>query len=269
MIAGRLHPDLRPYRCSKAATSRNSPSHERSHHGPRPHLPDSAGIRPPHRPRESDGRRQWRDGRQCLQRRLPPPAIIAARKRRSITAPARRSTSSNSTNSRDAKAGKLSGGQKKLLELGRALMRNPRIILLDEIGAGINRTLLGRASPRRSPVLNVERGLTFCLIEHDLDYVSAPVQRCHRHGAGRGADARHRRAKCASDERVIEAYFGGGKYEERRMSALLSIRGLTAGYGGVPVIDGHRSRRRRRRQSPSSSAPTAPASRHCSNRSSR
>ena len=43
----------------------------------------------------------------------------------------------------DAKAGTLSGGQKKLLELGRALMGNPRIILLDEIGAGINRTLLG------------------------------------------------------------------------------------------------------------------------------
>ena len=41
------------------------------------------------------------------------------------------------------KAGTLSGGQKKLLELGRALMGKPRIILLDEIGAGINRTLLG------------------------------------------------------------------------------------------------------------------------------
>ena len=89
----------------------------------------------------------------------------------------------------NAKAGTLSGGQKKLLELGRALMRGPRIILLDEIGAGINRTLLGKIAEKIS-ALNAERGFTFCLIEHDLDYVSAPLQRCHRDGARPGADPR-------------------------------------------------------------------------------
>jgi branched-chain amino acid transport system ATP-binding protein len=111
----------------------------------------------------------------------------------------------------DEKAGNLSGGQKKLLELGRALMRNPRIIMLDEIGAGINRTLLGKIADKIK-LLNQARGLTFCLIEHDLDYVSRLCDGVVVMAQGkllmRGTvnDVRH-------DERVIEAYFGGGKYE--------------------------------------------------------
>jgi branched-chain amino acid transport system ATP-binding protein len=109
------------------------------------------------------------------------------------------------------KAGNLSGGQKKLLELGRSLMREPRLILLDEIGAGINRTLLGKIAEKIKR-LNEERGFTFCLIEHDLDYVSKLCSDVIVMAQGkvltRGTiDAvRH-------DERVIEAYFGGGKYE--------------------------------------------------------
>lgn len=111
------------------------------------------------------------------------------------------------------KAGNLSGGQKKLLELGRALMRNPKIILLDEIGAGINRTLLGKIADKIK-LLNRERGLTFCLIEHDLDYVSKLCDSVVVMAQGavlmQGSVEEVRR-----DERVIEAYFGGGKYEER------------------------------------------------------
>ncbi|MGL6181943.1 MAG: ABC transporter ATP-binding protein [Aestuariivirga sp.] len=111
----------------------------------------------------------------------------------------------------DEKAGNLSGGQKKLLELGRALMRNPRIILLDEIGAGINRTLLVKIA-EKIKLLNRERGLTFCLIEHDLDYVSRLCDGVVVMAQGRllmrGTVDEVRR-----DERVIEAYFGGGKYE--------------------------------------------------------
>lgn len=111
------------------------------------------------------------------------------------------------------KAGNLSGGQKKLLELGRALMREPKIILLDEIGAGINRTLLAKISDKIK-LLNRERGLTFCLIEHDLDYVSKLCDNVVVMAQGsvlmRGSVDEVRR-----DERVIEAYFGGGKYEAR------------------------------------------------------
>ena len=68
-------------------------------------------------------------------------------------------------------AGNLSGGQKKLLELGRTMMVNPEIILLDEVGAGVNRTLLntiGDAILR----LNKELNYTFCMIEHDIDFIS-------------------------------------------------------------------------------------------------
>ena len=68
-------------------------------------------------------------------------------------------------------AGNLSGGQKKLLELGRTMMVDARIVLLDEVGAGVNRTLLkdiGTAILR----LNKEKGYTFCMIEHDMDFIS-------------------------------------------------------------------------------------------------
>lgn len=74
------------------------------------------------------------------------------------------------THLRDELACNLSGGQKKLLELGRTLMVNPQLILLDEPGAGVNRTLLKQLTDviRR---LNTEQGCTICLIDHDLDLV--------------------------------------------------------------------------------------------------
>ena len=115
---------------------------------------------------------------------------------------------------RHEKAGNLSGGQKKLVELGRALMRKPKIVLLDEIGAGINRTLLAKLADKIK-LLNQERGLTFCLIEHDLDYVSKLCDHVLVMAQGKvltqGTVDQVRR-----DERVIEAYFGGGKYEAQR-----------------------------------------------------
>jgi branched-chain amino acid transport system ATP-binding protein len=111
------------------------------------------------------------------------------------------------------KAGTLSGGQKKLLELGRALMGNPRIILLDEIGAGINRSLLSRIAEMIAR-LNAERGLSFCLIEHDLAYVQRLCSDVIVMAEGRVL-TRGSVADVRDDQRVIEAYFGGGKYEER------------------------------------------------------
>ena len=69
------------------------------------------------------------------------------------------------------RAGNLSGGQKKLLELGRTMMVDSKLVLLDEVGAGVNRTLLkdlGTAILR----LNKEKGYTFCMIEHDMEFIS-------------------------------------------------------------------------------------------------
>ncbi|MDQ0316958.1 ABC transporter ATP-binding protein [Amorphus orientalis] len=77
----------------------------------------------------------------------------------------------NLTHVADELAGNLSGGQKKLLDLGRTMMTDARMVLLDEPGAGVNRTLLGAITTaiRR---LNEERGYTFCLIEHDMDVIA-------------------------------------------------------------------------------------------------
>jgi branched-chain amino acid transport system ATP-binding protein len=63
----------------------------------------------------------------------------------------------------DELAGNLSGGQKKLLELGRTMMVDPRLVFPHDVGAGVNRTLLNSiiTAVRR---LNVEKGHTFCLL---------------------------------------------------------------------------------------------------------
>jgi branched-chain amino acid transport system ATP-binding protein len=104
-------------------------------------------------------------------------------------------------------AGNLSGGQKKLLELGRTMMTEAKVVLLDEPGAGVNRTLLGKLSDAIQR-LNVERGYTFCIIEHDMDLIS---RLCHpvvvmAHGSvlAQGSMDDIRR-----NEEVREAYLGG------------------------------------------------------------
>ena len=72
---------------------------------------------------------------------------------------------------RNELAGNLSGGQKKLLELGRTMMTGAKVILLDEPGAGVNRTLLSTLLDAIQR-LNREQGYTFCIIEHDMDLVA-------------------------------------------------------------------------------------------------
>lgn len=105
-------------------------------------------------------------------------------------------------------AGNLSGGQKKLLELGRTMMVDAKVVLLDEVGAGVNRTLLnaiGDAIVR----LNQERGYTFCMIEHDMDFISRlcnPVI-CMAEGA---VLAQGTAEEVKSNGQVIEAYLGRG-----------------------------------------------------------
>ena len=68
-------------------------------------------------------------------------------------------------------AGNLSGGQKKLLELGRTMMVDAKLVLLDEVGAGVNRTLLKEIGSAIMK-LNKEKGYTFCMIEHDMEFIS-------------------------------------------------------------------------------------------------
>ena len=61
--------------------------------------------------------------------------------------------------------------QKKLLELGRTMMTDSKIVLLDEVGAGVNRSLLKELGSAILK-LNKEKGYTFCMIEHDMDFIS-------------------------------------------------------------------------------------------------
>ena len=108
----------------------------------------------------------------------------------------------------DEFAGNLSGGQKKLLELGRTMMVDAKIVFLDEVGAGVNRTLLntiGDAILR----LNRERGYTFCMIEHDMDFIGRLCDPVIVMAEGRVL-AEGTAAEVKSNEAVIEAYLGRG-----------------------------------------------------------
>ncbi|MGO4914888.1 ABC transporter ATP-binding protein [Pseudogemmobacter sp. W21_MBD1_M6] len=115
------------------------------------------------------------------------------------------------------KAGNLSGGQKKLLELGRTMMVDAKIVFLDEVGAGVNRTLLhtiGDAIIR----LNKERGYTFVVIEHDMDFIERlcdPVI-CMAEGK---VLAEGSLAEIKANEHVIEAYLGTGLKNKAKAGA--------------------------------------------------
>ena len=105
-------------------------------------------------------------------------------------------------------AGNLSGGQKKLLELGRTMMVDAKIVFLDEVGAGVNRTLL-REIGDAIIKLNQNENYTFCMIEHDMDFISRlcdPVI-CMAEGA---VLAEGTAAEVKNNEEVIEAYLGRG-----------------------------------------------------------
>ncbi|TQF81836.1 ABC transporter ATP-binding protein [Elioraea sp. Yellowstone] len=106
----------------------------------------------------------------------------------------------------EAPATALSGGQKKLVELGRALMSGARIILLDEPAAGVNRTLL-REIAATIASLNREDGITFLVIEHDLDLVAELCDPVHAMAEGR-VIASGTMAEVRNDPQVAEAYLG-------------------------------------------------------------
>jgi branched-chain amino acid transport system ATP-binding protein len=118
------------------------------------------------------------------------------------------------THLEDELAGNLSGGQKKLLELGRTMMVDAKIVFLDEVGAGVNRTLLktiGTSIER----LNRERGYTFCMIEHDMDFISRMCNPVIVMAEGKLL-TQGTAEEVKSNEEVIEAYLGRGRKQKSR-----------------------------------------------------
>ena len=109
---------------------------------------------------------------------------------------------------KDEKAGNLSGGQKKLLELGRTMMVDARIVFLDEVGAGVNRTLLNTIGDLIVR-LNKERGYTFCVIEHDMDFIGRMCDPVIVMAEGKVL-AEGSSENIMQNEAVIEAYLGTG-----------------------------------------------------------
>jgi branched-chain amino acid transport system ATP-binding protein len=107
----------------------------------------------------------------------------------------------------DEYAANLSGGQKKLLELARTLMADPELVLLDEPGAGVNRTLMKRLTTNIQHLCH-ERGITFLLIEHDMDLVMTLCNPVIVMSEGRKL-TEGTPEEVRSDRRVLEAYLGG------------------------------------------------------------
>ena len=107
----------------------------------------------------------------------------------------------------DDYAGTLSGGQRKLLELARALMAEPKLLLLDEPMAGINPTL-GRRLLDHMQQLRRDRGMAFLFIEHDMEVVMSHADRVIVMAEGRViADGEPDRVR--ENPAVVDAYLGG------------------------------------------------------------
>jgi ABC-type branched-subunit amino acid transport system ATPase component len=106
----------------------------------------------------------------------------------------------------DALAEELSGGQRKLLELGRALMTGAPLVLLDEVGAGVAPTLR-RALSDVVARLRARHGRGFLLVEHDMGLVARLADRVVVMAAGRVlAEGNYEQIR--HDTRVVEAYLG-------------------------------------------------------------
>jgi branched-chain amino acid transport system ATP-binding protein len=103
-------------------------------------------------------------------------------------------------------AGNLSGGQKKLLELGRTMMVDAKIVLLDEVAAGVNKTLLNDLAANIER-MNRELGYTFFVIEHDMDLIGRLCDPVIVMAAGEKI-AEGPMAEIRANAAIVEAYFG-------------------------------------------------------------
>lgn len=103
-------------------------------------------------------------------------------------------------------AGNLSGGQKKLLELGRTMMVDAKVVLLDEVAAGVNRTLLQDLAANIER-MNQELGYTFFVIEHDMDLIGRLCDPVIVMAQGEKI-AEGPMKELRANPQIIEAYFG-------------------------------------------------------------
>ncbi|MDH3265102.1 MAG: ABC transporter ATP-binding protein [Paracoccaceae bacterium] len=118
----------------------------------------------------------------------------------------------------EEKAGNLSGGQKKLLELGRTMMVEAKVVFLDEVGAGVNRTLLNTIADAILR-LNKERGYTFCVIEHDMEFIGKLCDPVIVMAEGKVL-AEGTSEEIMANEAVIEAYLGRGMKNKVKAEAM-------------------------------------------------
>ena len=114
-------------------------------------------------------------------------------------------------------AGNLSGGQKKLLELGRTMMVDAKLVLLDEVGAGVNRTLLNEISDAIIR-LNKEKDYTFFVIEHDMDLIEKICEPVIVMAEG-SVLFQGSFEEVKSNEEVIDAYLGRGIKQNKALKS--------------------------------------------------
>ncbi|AZQ15344.1 ATP-binding cassette domain-containing protein [Halorubrum sp. PV6] len=131
----------------------------------------------------------------------------------------------------DQEAGGVSGGQEKLLELGRILMLEPACVMLDEPTAGVNPSLRNRLLDHLE-TLN-DRGTTFVIIEHDMRVIADVCDRVTVFNQGQVL-VEGDFESVTSDERVRDAYLGGAADHDASLETLI---GEEEGETGSAAVD--------------------------------
>ena len=193
-IAG-LAPVSRARCASTGATSRDMPAHRRIARRPRLHAADRERVRRDERRRQSEARR-----RSCCRSRGARARIAAMYE-----------TFPDLARQRALLAGRLSGGQRQMLAIARALLVEPKALMLDEPSAGLSPKLVEVVFARLAEIRR--SGVTIVLVEQNTraalalaDRAYVLVQGRNRH-EGRARDAR------AAIRRIAALYLGGAETE--------------------------------------------------------